>query len=90
MREIRTSGSMSGEGRRTAYAAPRPSSTLPALNTFHVAPRTILSATSCGQRRQPRHKADQHDAGRCQPALAHAHRFPSGGLPSSSTPAAMR
>ena len=28
MREIRTSGSMSGEGRRTARATPRPSSTL--------------------------------------------------------------
>jgi hypothetical protein len=27
MREIRTSGSMSGEGRRAPYAAPRPSST---------------------------------------------------------------
>ena len=28
MREIRTSGLMSGEGKRTAHAAPRPSSTL--------------------------------------------------------------
>jgi len=29
MREIRTSSLMSGDGRRTAHAAPRPSSTLP-------------------------------------------------------------
>jgi hypothetical protein len=29
MREIRTSGLMSGEGKRVAHAAPRPSSTLP-------------------------------------------------------------
>jgi hypothetical protein len=31
MREIRTSGLMSGEGKRTAHAAPRISSTLPSV-----------------------------------------------------------
>ena len=32
MREIRTSSLMSGDGRRTAHAAPRPSSTLPVIH----------------------------------------------------------
>ena len=45
MREIRTSGLMSGEGKRTAYAAPRSSSTLPVfliypdLGGFQMGPR---------------------------------------------------
>jgi len=34
MREIRTSGLMSGEGKRTAHAAPRLSSTLLVLGFF--------------------------------------------------------
>jgi hypothetical protein len=40
MREIRTSGLMSGEGKRTAQAAPRLSSTLLFLNALRHVPST--------------------------------------------------
>ena len=45
MREIRTSGLMSGEGKRSAYATPRLSSTLLALRTSFVL-RIFLSDTA--------------------------------------------